>query len=249
MQVSDSRRSRAVILTTQRTGSTFLVDCLGSHPQIECASEILIGDADVPVDEPRGRFKQVSKFTRLIRSGAWRPGQRMNEFFAGGTAQVRVFKAMYNHLANPFALRYLQRNEDVRILHLRRHNVLKAHVSRLLMPKRARVQVFEPVDAVQVQVDPAEVVASMRIARSHYERFERLFEKHQRLPLAYEELFDGKYLQAGTASRVCDFLGVSQHPMQSRIVKLNPESLRDMVSNYDELAEAVSRTEFADMLE
>ena len=36
--------------------------------------------------------------------------------------------------------------------------------------------------------------------------------------------------------------------MRSSIVKLNPRSLRDMVKNYDELAEAVSRTEFAGML-
>jgi hypothetical protein len=37
--------------------------------------------------------------------------------------------------------------------------------------------------------------------------------------------------------------------MKSGIVKLNPESLSDMVKNYDELAEAISRTEFAGMLE
>ena len=32
------------------------------------------------------------------------------------------------------------------------------------------------------------------------------------------------------------------------IVKLNPASLRKMVTNYDELAEAVARSEFAEML-
>ena len=47
-QQADTNRIRAVILTTQRTGSTSLVECLGSHPEIECASEILVGDPDVP---------------------------------------------------------------------------------------------------------------------------------------------------------------------------------------------------------
>ena len=37
--------------------------------------------------------------------------------------------------------------------------------------------------------------------------------------------------------------------MNSRLVKLNPESLREMVTNYDELAAAVRRSEFADLLE
>ena len=143
-QNGNSGRTRAVILTTQRTGSTFLVECLDSHPQVECASEILIGAADRPSPEYRGRFKPVAKIARLIRSGAWRPGHRMERFYADGSAPVRVFKVMYNQLSNPFASRYLQQNEDIRILHLRRHNLLKVHVSKLLMPKRARVQAFKP---------------------------------------------------------------------------------------------------------
>lgn len=248
MAESDTERTRAIILTTQRTGSTFLVGCLGSHPQIECASEILVGDPDVPAEQYRGRFKRSAKFSRLVTSGAFLPGHRMSRFFRGGTARVRVFKAMYNHLANPFALRYVQRNEDIRILHLKRCNLLKVHVSTLLMPKRSRVQALAPVEAVLIHVDPAEAIASMRKASDLYDRFEDLFARHPRLPVTYEELFDGQYLRADTAARVCGFLGVEQRPMTSRIVKLNPESLRDMVTNYDELVDAVSRTEFADML-
>jgi LPS sulfotransferase NodH len=248
-QQSNPGRTRAVILTTQRTGSTFLVECLDSHPQVECASEILIGAADRPAPEYRGRFKQVAKVVRMFKSGAWRPGHRMEQFYADGSAPVRVFKVMYNQLANPFASRYLQQNEDIRILHLRRHNLLKVHVSKLLMPKRARVQAFEPTSAVQIHVDPAEAIASMQAARALYSRYDQLFARHPRLPLAYEELIDGNQLQAGTAARVCDFLGIEQHAMSSRLVKLNPESLREMVTNYDELADAVRRSEFADLLE
>ena len=37
--------------------------------------------------------------------------------------------------------------------------------------------------------------------------------------------------------------------MQSSLIKLNPESLRDMVTNYDELAGVVSKTEFAELLD
>jgi len=248
-QLTDATRIRAVVLTTQRTGSTFLIQCLGSHPEIECASEILIGEPDVPRPAYRGRFKQLVKVANIVKSGAWRPGNRMSRFYAGGLAKVRIFKAMYNQLANPFALRYLRQHEDVRILHLRRHNLLKVHVSRLLMPKRDRVQATMPVEAVRIHVDPTQAIASMRKARLRYQRFETLFARHQRLPVTYERLFDGQFLEADTAMRISDFLGVVQHPMQSSIVKINPESLRDMVTNYDELADAVSRTEFADMLE
>ena len=229
-----------MILTTQSTGSTFLVECLDSHPQVECASEILIGAADRLSPEYRGRFKPSP---RLRACYGQAPGGRVigwNASTPTAAAPVRVFKAMYNQLANPFASRYLQQNEDIRVLHLRRHNLLKVHVSKLLMPKRARVQVFEPVAAVQIHVDPAEAIASMRAARALYSRYDEFFARHARLPLAYEELIDGNQLQADTAARVCDFLGIERQAMNSRIVKLNPESLREMVTNYDELADGRS---------
>ena len=248
MNSRETRRVRAVILTTQRTGSTFLVDCLGSHPDIECASEILVGDPDIPARRKGGRFKKVVKLGNFIRTGAFLPGHRMDGYFTGGAAHVRMFKVMYNHLANPFARRYLQEQEDIRIVHLRRHNLLKVYVSKLLMPKRAQVQVFSPVDAVQVHVDPARAIASMRESRQLYERYEHLFERHRRLPVTYEDLFDGQQLSGTTAARICEFLGVAPHPMKSGIIKLNPESLRDMVANFEELADAVAKTEFADML-
>jgi len=65
----------------------------------------------------------------------------------------------------------------------------------------------------------------------------------------YERLIDGPYLQADTARAVCDFLGVSRARMESNILKLNPDSLRDMVTNYEELASAISRTEFSALLD
>jgi hypothetical protein len=77
----------------------------------------------------------------------------------------------------------------------------------------------------------------------------KFFERHPRLQVSYESLFDGPRLQAETGRRICDFLGVAYHRMQSKLRKLNPESLRDMVTNYDELAGAIARTEFADMLD
>jgi len=238
-----------VILTTQRTGSTFLVECLGSHPQIDCAGEILIGVPEGPRPGYRGRFQPLYKLLNIVRTGAWRPGNLMSNYFASGQVKVRAFKVMYNQLAYPFSLNYLRQHEEVRILHLRRHNLLKVHVSRLLMPKRKRLQAMAPVEPVWVHVDPAAAIESMRKARLLYERFETLFERHQRLQLTYENLINGQFLQTDTGVRICDFLGVVQHPMKSRLVKLNPELLRGMVTNYDELAEAVSRTEFADMLE
>jgi hypothetical protein len=249
VKASDSSRVRAVILTTQRSGSTFLVQCMDSHPEIECSGEILNGQPDHPVPPYRGPFKKVWKGLRIIRTGAWMPGRWMDAFYRRGTAKVRCFKAMYNQLSRPFAMRYFAGNDDIRVIHLRRHNLLKVHVSTLLMDEREQIQATAPTEAVWIRVDPAKAIASLRKARAYYESFDEAFARHPRLQVAYESLFDGPYLQEETGRRICDFVGVAYHRMQSKLTKLNPESLRDMVTNYDELATAISATEFADMLD
>lgn len=243
------QRTRAIILTTQRTGSTFLVGCLRSHPEIECASEILNGDPEVPAATYRGKFLQAYKVLRIVRSGAWRPARHMSRFFEGGTARVRCFKVMYNQLARPFARRYLVDNEDIRVIHLHRENLLKVHVSTLLMSKRMHVQSRTQVQPVWTHVDPGKAIASIRRARANHASYEWAFNRHARLNVAYEHLIEGQGLAPDARDRICDFLGVERLPMKSAIVKMNPESLRDMVTNYDELAGAISRTEFADMLD
>lgn len=246
---NDASKVRAIILTTQRTGSTFLVWSLNSHPEIECAGELLIGAPDKPARGYRGAFQKLYKLHSIIKTGAWLPARRINRFFADGEVGVRVFKVMYSHLKYPPSLRYLQRHKEIRVIHLHRQNLLKLHVSQLLMPKRKRVQTTEPVAPISVRVNPAEAITGMRQARKRHEYFASIFEAHSRLPISYETLIDGQFLNAETGRRICEFLGVAYQPMTAPQKKMNPKSLRDMVTNYDELAEAVSGTEFADMLE
>ena len=249
IQPVNGARVRAIILTTQRTGSTFLTDCLRSHPDIECAGEILNGDPDEPQPSYRGPFKDVLKAYRYARSGAWLADRWIRNFYARGSAQVRCFKAMYNQLSRPLAMRYFHENPEVRVIHLRRENLLKVHVSTLLMSKRRNVQTRSPTDPVWIRVDPGQAIASMRAARSEHAKFERAFARHPRLQLAYEELIDGQNLQAESARAICSFLCVRDSPMRSSILKLNPESLQDMVTNYDELASVIAKSEFAGMLD
>lgn len=243
-----AERRRAVILTTQRTGSTFLVECLGSHPEIHCAGELLNGQPDSPIPPPRGPFRYVIKGVRIARTGAFLPHFRLEQFYRRGDTPVRCFKAMYNQLARPFALRYLVAHREIRVILLRRENLLDAHVSTLLMQKRHELQATKPVAPLWIRVDPARAVAAMRKAEARRRFYEALFAGHRRLPVSYESLFDGSRLQAETGRRICDFLDVARRPMESRIIKLNPRSLREMVINYDELAESLARSPYAHLL-
>jgi hypothetical protein len=248
----DARRVRAIILTTQRTGSTFLVGCLASHPRIHSVTELLVGAQLEPPAIFR-RSRVMTKASRFVMGGGWLPTRAMRRFYESGDRPVSVFKAMYNQVSNRPTLDWLVRNEDIRVLHLRRGNLLKMHVSRLLMPRKRNAiwepHTTEPLPAVTVRVDPAAAVEQMRRYRDQYRHFDSVFARHPRLPLVYEELIEGQRLRPSEGARICGFLGVEDRPMRSGFVKMNPESLAAMVTNYDELRAAVSRTEFAEMLD
>jgi LPS sulfotransferase NodH len=249
--VSWKLRMRAIILTTQRTGSTFLVSCLRSHPDINCITELLVG-AHL---EPPAMFRSsrvLTKASRFIMSGGWYPTRAIRRFYASSDKPVTVFKIMYNQASIRPTLNYLTRDKAIRVLHLRRRNLLKMHVSQLLMPKKRNAiwepHTTEPLPPVTTRVDPAAALEQMRRAREQYDFFERAFAGHPRLRLVYEDLIEDQRLRPAEGRRICDFLGVSYRPMHSSFIKLNPDSLEAMVTNYDELASAFTKTEFADHL-
>ena len=253
--------TQAIILTTQRTGSTFLVTCLDSHPDICCLGELLAGSRLFHVPEFLYRFRYGTKAYRYLRSGAWYPTRMMRRYFdegrlggmALGVKPVMAFKAMYNQIRPSWIRGFLRDRKDLRILHLRRANLLKAYVShQLLSIKREdgwKPHTTEPVAAVSMAISPAAALAAMRRAAAEYESHERLFADHPRLQLSYETMIDGPGLRADVAREVCRFLGVAERPMRSNLVKVNPERLRDMVTNYDEVADAVAKSEFAALLD
>lgn len=249
---STDRRTRAIILTTQRTGSTFLVGCLNSHPDIRCITELLVG-AHL---EPPAMFRSsrvLTKASRFLMSGGWYPTRAIRRFYAESEAPVSIFKIMYNQISNPPTLAHLTRDKELCVLHLSRRNLLKVYVSRLLMPRKRNAiwepHTTEPLPPVKTHVDPAHAIAYMRQARARYEHFEGAFSGHRRLAIVYEDLIAGQRLRPEEGRRICTFFGLEAHPMHSPFIKLNPESLEAMVTNYDELARAISRTEFAEMLE
>lgn len=245
--------TRAIVLTTQRTGSTFLEDCLEAHPQIFCVGELLINGINVRAPDVLMQWRYMAKLYRFMVGGAWNPTALMERFYSSDERRVNIFKAMYNHLVYPPTLRYLTSQTDIRVIHLRRHNVLKQYVSKLLLSKR-RVKRWQPhttkpVPVVQIPVDPQRALEHIRRTRADYERFEHAFSAHARLPLVYEDLIENGALKPMWAEQICGFLGADLAPMKSRLVKMNPDRLADMVTNYDELAAVIGRSEYADMLD
>ncbi len=245
--------TRAIILTTQRTGSTLLEDCLESHPEIFSVGELLINGINMRAPQVLMNWRQAAKLYRFMAGGAWYPSNLMERFFSRDDKPVKVFKAMYNHLSFPGTLGYLRSDPEIRVIHLRRRNLLKMYVSKLLLSKK-RLKKWQPhatapVPVVSTYVSPQAALAYMRRAQDLFDHYEKLFAGHPKVVLTYEDMIENGTLSVPIADQLCDFLGVSRQPMSSRLIKMNPDNLRAMITNYDEVVRIVGQSEFSRLLE
>lgn len=212
-----------------------------------CFGELLIGGG---VEAPRilQDARHPTKVYRFLRAGAWNPVKILEKFYAQTDAPVLVFKAMYNQLSNARVRKFLCEHRDIRIIHLRRDNLLKQYVSKKLLGKKRERRWLShsttQVRPVSTRVSPQAVIAEMRRVGHQFDEFEALLSHHHKIELVYEELINGHCLSDDAAAAIQRLFEIEPAPMCCEFVKVNPNSLELMVENYNELAAALKGTEF-----
>lgn len=243
---------KAIILTSQRSGSTFLQGCLDAHPQVKCYGELLVGGNLVAPRLCHG-YRLLTKGYRYLAARVWDPVDIMDRYYARQEAPVVVFKAMYGHVDKRAVRRYLQEHDEIRVIHLRRDNLLKQYVSKVLLgakrERRWQPHTTHRIPAVSVRVSPERAIREMSKVRDYFVEFERLLAGHRKIELSYEQMFNGPSLSREAWTAIGGLLEIEPAQVGSDLVKMNPNDLRPMVENYDELAAALAGTEFAKYLD
>lgn len=245
-----------VVYTSPRTGSTWLIDTLASHPAISAHGELLhpegrgtpgYGSADVryfggyleerpPWSRRLRSLEQIRYLRRLLTPGP-------------GTGAIGL-KLMYRQSAdNPAVLPYLSVRR-ARVVHLVRANLLDVHISwqvaratRVFHPRegdgfpRARVS-LDP-EPLRTLLEHQELVVARERAR-----LERL-----RFPwreVAYEELVGRR---DETLAGILRFLGVDARvELDSTFVRQSGGRSVDAVANLSDVRAALVGTRFEWML-
>jgi hypothetical protein len=229
---------------------------MDAHPQVRCYGEILNG---ISVRAPPivRDYKYAAKTYRYLVSGAWRPIATIERCYASTEKPVVGFQAMYNRVDTPSVRRYLQERMDIRIIHLRRENLLKQYVSKALLTKKRGTKkdqpwsphATEPVPVVSTRISPEKAIREMRKVRDLFTEFERFLEGHRRIQLVYEEMINGQSLSTAAWAAVSELLEIEPAEAASDQIKINPDNLRAMVENYEELAASLKGTEFERFLD
>lgn len=224
--------TRFAIISTQRSGTTMLMYDLNTHPDVICHSELYsVGN------------KSPSSYLLYRGWRPWRsPGGHLDRLFDKSETSAVGLKIMYNHLRLP-GLKAALSHRKVKLIHVVRDNALKAHVSYLTAKKRRRFAATAPVDVVKVECPVDGLLARLLESQRQVARHRAWCAKEGGIELGYEAMTLDR---AGEYRRLLEFLDVEvEVPMDAGTVKLNPDDLSVVLSNYEEVATALADTPFA----
>ena len=249
--------TRFIVLSTQRSGSTWVVDMLSSHPRVVAYSELFMhGGEGTPRWGPVQDLPYWQTYIREQRGGRlarpvqlWRYLGRAFEERPGVDAVG--FKLMYSQLisiAKPLmpAL-WLKR---VRIIHLMRRNALDVVLSKKAGQARRGVlhaREGQPVEAVRVKLSTEDLLERMT---AHERQIEGARVRFKRVGIPYQEVVYEDLVadEKGGFASLFEFLGVEPAPVSSSLQKINPTVHEELIENYGEVRAALEGTKFAGQL-
>jgi LPS sulfotransferase NodH len=238
-----------VVLTSSRTGSTWLMDLLNHHPAVSAYGELFLGKPrTAPAVASLGdhpRFIETDWCARYPRAVA--VFRYLNALYAEG--RVTGFKLMYTQLRSyPEILAYFMMRR-VRILHLVRANLLDVLISEELarLTGTSHVRAGEFGDAPKVTLDTATLFDRLN-GRRRAARAARLLialSACRSKQVSYEQLLD----DPNEFSRICEFLSVSHvSTIPSELEKRGTGMHRMAISNYDEVRATLASSPYETML-
>jgi len=221
---------RFIILARSRTGSNLLVSLINRHPRLHCLGEIFKDRHDRELDAMMKRA--FPRYPRRIE--------------AGGT------KVFYYHPRDDESGELWHRLtaiDGLSVIHLRRQNLLRSIVSQRIAQGTGNWRSVDgatsrPSKTVTLSVD--ELGTLFGQVRQWEREAEERFAGHRVLELTYEALAED---MVGTFRKATDFLQVKPIPPVTHLSRQNPESLSELIDNFDVLHDAFIDTEWGWMFD
>jgi LPS sulfotransferase NodH len=246
-----SSYTKFVIVGIARTGSTMLISQLNNHSQALVFGEIFRSPDSIGWDVAPFRSYQNRKLLTLYRSD---PIAFLDKhvFRRWPSSHKAVgFKLFYYHARTPWqrpVWDYLVDRPDIRILHIKRRNVLGQYVSLKLAHKTDIWSSARPVtqDPQRIRLDIAACQNHFAWVRRLEEECEALFKSHKVTNVYYEDIArDSK----DEIESVQKFLGLRCEILSAQTVRQQTRPLSQVISNYTELRDAFIGTEWENFFE
>lgn len=238
-----------IVLTDPRSGSSMLIQSLRAHPRIVSFGELFhrrhIG-FNTPGFVNRNRTLQ-----------SWRnrhPAEFMERMVYRGygeAVQAVGFKVFHLHLDLPKLepLRtYLMQKPELRVICLRRTNLLRAFLSRTISASSGVSGIDSPArrSRLRVRLERADCLKYFEKRSRQWTEYDEAFRSNPLHSVTFEALvtaFDGEM------ERIQRFLNVDTTRLTPRTVQQEVRPLAEAIVNYGELKSEFAGTRWADMFD
>lgn len=218
---------------------------LDSHPDILCEGELLEFRVDNWIGVQNKALRTFMKYPplRSILRRTPRPYLELRRRFRG--QRVYGFKVFLSHLAWPSHALPSLHAHGWKIIHLVRENVLEQSLSLLVATSTDHWHRLEKKDGTEistVQLDPDEVVSEVGRRLDFQARESLLLADIDHFRINYEkDLASEKHFNA-VSQKLQRYIGVPNSQMSSALSRTYDRKYRDIVSNYDEIEQAVAES-------
>jgi len=233
---------------TGRSGSSVVADLLARHPDIYWDGELFNYDLLAWRKRQRPRLMEARKKigSRINYANVPFYGfEIVSTQLGAGLIDTREFVSMLDG----FGIRHF--------VVLTRRNILRKIVSNLVARERGRwrLKSGETAPLTKVTVDTQSIqlacvkplVDHIRDFEDDYRTLETTLRNRRTLQLVYEEDIAEDPQRA--YRKICDFLEVPQVHLSVRHGRATPQPLHAIIRNFDEVKQAIAKTEFEWMLD
>lgn len=256
-----------VVAATQRSGTAFFGSVLNKHPEIYLFSELFLDYAykDDPNNFYNFWLKKIMEdninITYRYRINNIR-NFLLHEYNSVENMTAIGIDIKYTELQRIPEIIFLMEELNIKVIHIVRKNILKTYISNYLNNMKQQLKRSahgkKKVPAVKVYIKPDNaLIHELERRRNEINYFSNVFSKNLLcLEINYEDLFENSQSQSETIvsqvlDQIYDFLCVQErrHDLITNLKKTNPNKLTELIENYDEVADFLSGTEWAYLLE
>lgn len=253
-----------IIVGRQRSGTTVFRELLKTAGALDC-DEVFHGDLNHPNRFYSFLLTEISKDPKLIHPrhhGAlfWKFIEQLRKLALGKPIVMDIKYFALNLIPSqedvegrrPFLFNFMAESKAC-VVHIIRRNKLRVLVSEEIARATGRWSATQSselaVGKPRTHVDAHQVVASIqRLIEQDEEVAQMLGSLGNVERLFYEEMFSGSQFSQKTLTVASRLMGQPVRHATPLNVRMNPEPLSELISNYREIASALRRTKFKWML-
>ena len=224
-----------VIISTQRSGTTYLTQLLNSHTEIHMGSELFKMSEDLAnVDDDNYRYAEKNRTAQ----------KHLNDFYLKyGKSNLAVgFTLMHRQLMqNPKILSYIKEN-NILCIYLERENQLKTVISRLKARDTSLYHTTKNLNKEAFEIDLNSLVKELDVLDKSIIDLRALVKELPLITVTYESLQQN---QDNTLKTIQEFLNLPyQQNLSSTLKKTNSDNLQSIIKNYSEVEKVLQATSY-----